>query len=82
MRKRGIFISASGVRSIWLRHGLENFKLLLKALEARVAEEGLLLTEAQVAALERKRHDDEACGEIETVHPATWVRRKPSMSVR
>lgn len=69
LRKRGIFVSASGVRSVWLRHGLENFKLRLAALEAKVAEEGLILTEAQVVALERKKHDDEACGEIETAHP-------------
>ena len=28
-----------------------------------------MLTEAQVQALEKKRYDDEACGEIETAHP-------------
>ena len=69
LRKRGVFISSSGVRCVWLRHQLSNFKDRLKALEAKVAEEGLILTEAQVAALEKKQHDDEACGEIETAHP-------------
>ncbi|MEQ3682371.1 IS481 family transposase [Alcanivorax sp.] len=69
LRKRGVFVSASGVRSIWLRHDLANFKLRLKALEAKVAEEGLILTESQVQALERKKQDDEACGEIDTAHP-------------
>ena len=34
-----------------------------------MAEEGLILTEGQLAALERKRHDDESIGEIETEHP-------------
>lgn len=69
LRKNGIFVSPSGVRSIWLRHDLANFKNRLKALEAKIAEQGIILTEAQVAALEKKRFDDEVCGEIETVHP-------------
>jgi transposase InsO family protein len=69
LRKIGIFVSASGVRSIWLRHDLNAFKLRLKALEAKVAADGLVLTEAQVQALEKKRLDDEVCGEIETAHP-------------
>jgi transposase InsO family protein len=69
LRKQGIFVSGSGVRSVWLRHQLANFKDRLKALEVKVAEEGIILTESQVAALERKKHDDEACGEIETAHP-------------
>ena len=69
LRKLGVFVSASGVRSIWLRHDLANFKTRLKALEAKVAEEGGILTEAQVQALEKKTLDDEACGEIETAHP-------------
>ncbi|MFO3361026.1 helix-turn-helix domain-containing protein, partial [Legionella pneumophila serogroup 1] len=69
LRKKGIFVSGSGVRSVWLRHDLANFKDRLKALEAKVASEGIVLTEAQVIALERKKFDDEACGEIETAHP-------------
>jgi len=69
LRKQGVFVSPSGVRSIWLRHQLSNFKDRLKALEARVAADGLVLTESQVQALEKKKLDDEACGEIETAHP-------------
>ncbi|HAT1881448.1 TPA: transposase family protein, partial [Legionella pneumophila] len=69
LRKQGIFVSPSGVRSIWLRYELANFKDRLKALEAKVTSEGIILTEAQVSALEKKKFDDEACGEIETAHP-------------
>jgi len=69
LRKKGVFISGSGVRSVWLRHNLENFKKRLNALEEKVANEGIILSDAQVAALEKKKHDDEACGEIETQHP-------------
>lgn len=69
LRKRGVFVSPSGVRSIWLRHQVANFKQRLKAVEAHAAATGTVLTEAQVIALERKRDDDLACGEIETAHP-------------
>ncbi len=69
LRKIGVFVSPSGVRSIWLRHNLANFKDRLKALEAKVAQDGIILTETQVQALEKKKLDDEATGEIETAHP-------------
>ena len=69
LRKSGVFVSPSGVRSIWLRHDLNNFKLRLKALEVKVSSEGGVLTEAQVQALEKKKLDDEEHGEIDTAHP-------------
>ena len=69
LRKKGVFVSGSGVRSIWLRHNLENFKKRLKALEEKIASDGTILSDSQVSALEKKKHDDEACGEIETGHP-------------
>lgn len=69
LRKQGIFISAGGVRSVWQRHDLEVFDKRLKALEGRMAQDGLILTEAQLIALERKKEKKEAHGEIETEHP-------------
>ena len=69
LRKRGLFVSAGGVRSVWLRHNLETFKKRLQLVEDRSAKEGFILTEAQVQALERKKQDDIECGEIETHHP-------------
>ena len=69
LRKRGVFVSPSGVRSVWLRRDLESFKKRLAALERHVAETGEVRTEAQVVALEKKQEDDVAHGEIETAHP-------------
>ena len=54
LRKRGVFVTSSGVWSIWLRHDLGNFKQRLKALEAKVANDGAILIELQVQALEKK----------------------------
>jgi transposase InsO family protein len=69
LRKRGVFISPSGVRCVWLRNNLACFKDRLKALEEKSAKENFILTESQVQALERKKHDDVVAGEIETAHP-------------
>jgi transposase InsO family protein len=69
LRRTGILVSPTGVRSVWLRNNLQTFRLRLVALEKKSAEEGLVLTERQVAALERKREEQMECGEIETAHP-------------
>ena len=69
LRKTGVFISPAGVRSIWLRHDLACFKDRLNALEKHVAETGDVLTESQLQALERKKEEQQAHGEIETEHP-------------
>ena len=69
LRKVGVFVSGGGVRSIWLRHDLETFQKRLKALSAKVAQDGIILTEDQLYALERAREEKQAHGEIETEHP-------------
>ncbi len=74
LRKSGILVSGGGVRSIWLRHGLETFKKRLSALEEKAAKEGIVYTEAQLVALESaKRERESSPDEIETKHPGYLI---------
>lgn len=73
LKKRGIIVSSGGVRTIWLRNDLETFKKRLKALEAKVAQEGIILTESQLMALKKAKEEKKSAGEIETEHPGYLI---------
>ena len=68
LKKKGIQISAGGIRSIWLRHDLQVKALRLKRLEAWAAENKNILTESQVQALEEAEEKRQAHGEVESPH--------------
>src|SRR5246127_2836301 len=69
LKRRGLSISPAGVRCVWQRHDLTSMKLRLKALEAKMAQDGILLTETQIAALDKAKADKETYGEFESECP-------------
>ena len=68
LKRRGLSISPAGVRCVWQRHDLTSIRLSLKALE-KAAQQGTLLTEAQITALEKAKPDQEAHGEFDSECP-------------
>lgn len=73
LKHHGVEISAGGVRGIWMRHEIQTKSLRLKRLEKWSAENGQVLTESQVQALEQAKEEKVAHGEIETHHPGFLV---------
>jgi hypothetical protein len=82
LSKEGLRVSPTGGRGVLVRHDLNTMAKRLKALEARVAQDGLILTESQLAALEKAKADKEAHGEFDSACPGYCGARTPSMSAR
>jgi len=80
--QRGIVVSSGGVRSIWLRNELETMKKRLKALETRSAQEGFVLTEAQIVALEKPSHNVKRLVRLRPTIPAILAARIPILSAQ
>ena len=69
IRRRGLMVSRASVRCVWQRHDLETMNKRLQALEARSGQDGLVLTEAQLAALEKARpRRRPSCGAQDTFY--------------
>jgi len=73
LKKKGVVISAGGVRGIWLRHKLQLKGLRLKRLEQWAADSANILTESQVQALEDAKEEKQVHGEVESPHPGFLV---------
>ena len=78
LRKRATFICSGGVRSIWLCHDLETFDKQLKVLSAKIAQDGLILTEDQLRALEKTQRKSRRTGRYKPNTQATWDAKTPT----
>jgi transposase InsO family protein len=68
LRLQDIQVSPAGVRNVWMRHGLETRHKRLLALEKQSQEETFVLSERQIALLE-KHSSDFRCRHVESQPP-------------
>ncbi len=82
LKKKGLSVSPSGVRGVWLRNVLETFKKRLKALEARVAQDGSSSPRRRSRRWRGPSGSRKRTGRSRPSTPATWARRTPTTWVR
>ena len=80
LKRQGLSISPAGVRCVWQRHDLTLIKHRLKALEAKLAQDDILLTEAQNPLSRRPKRTRKRMASSRANVPAIAAPRIPSMS--
>ena len=79
LAEKGLFVSPAGVRCVWMRNGLQTMKKRLKALEKKIAEEGGVLTESQLQALNARSWRRRPMASSRVGSPGIAEHRTPSL---